>query len=102
MARLPSSGVKGIESKLQELTNENLRLERSIESEELLKQEKSWLEYNETNTRAKSLASACLVLEKQLKETDLRVRSLSEKVSCAKVLKLRKMEKKARASLINQ
>ena len=96
------SGVKGIESNLQELTIENLRLERSIESGELLKQKKAWLEYIKTNTRAKSLASACLVLEKQLKETDLRVRSLSEKVSCAKVLKLRKKEKNARAFLIKQ
>ena len=110
MARLLSSGVQGMESKLQELTNENLRLRLSAERRELLQKKKAWLEFDDQNNRVTPLESACTLLMEQVSGYYVRLKSIEEKIASAGAesplgqvyVKLRIQEKEAKAFIQNQ
>ena len=110
MARLLSSGVQGMESKLQELTNENLRLRLSAERRELLQKKKAWLDFDDQNNRVKPLESACTLLMEQVSGYSSRLKSIEEKITSVGTesplgqvyVKLRIQEKEAKAFIQNQ
>lgn len=78
---LLSSGVQAIENKLEELTNENLRLENDIERVELLHKKKAWLEFDDQNQHLQSLQSAPDLLNEQLNNNERRLQSIEQKIA---------------------
>ena len=78
---LLSSGVQAIENKLEELTNENLRLENDIERVELLRKKKAWLEFDDQNQHLQSLQSAPELLNEQLNNNERRLQSIEQKIA---------------------
>ena len=78
-----SSGAQEIENKLEELTNENLRLEKDIERVHLLRKKKVWLEFDDHNQHLQSLQSAPELLNEQLNNNERRLQWIEQKIACA-------------------
>ena len=78
-----SSGAQEIENKLEELTNENLRLEKDIERVHLLRKKKVWLEFDDHNQHLQSLQSAPELLNEQLNNNERRLQWIELKIACA-------------------
>ena len=70
-----------IENKLEELTNENLRLENDIERVDLLGKKKAWLEFDDQNQHLQSLQSAPDLLNEQLNNNERRLQSIEQKIA---------------------
>ena len=78
-----SSGAQEIENKLEELTNENLRLENDIERVDLLRKKKAWIEFDDQNQHLQSLQGAPAMLNEQLNNNERRLQSIEQKIANA-------------------
>ena len=78
-----SSGAQEIENKLEELTNENLRLENDIERVDLLRKKKAWVEFDDQNQHLQSLQDAPAMLNEQLNNNERRLQSIEQKIANA-------------------
>ena len=76
-----SSGAQEIENKLEELTNENLRLENDIERVDLLRKKKAWIEFDDQNQHLQSLQDAPAMLNEQLNNNERRLQSIEQKIA---------------------
>lgn len=76
-----SSGVQDIEMKIEELINENIKLERDVEREGLLQKKKSWLEFEAQTVGVESLSYAKELLIEQLRQVEERLQSVEEKLA---------------------
>ena len=77
------SGAQEIENKLEELTNENLRLENDIERVDLLRKKKAWVEFDDQNQHLQSLQDAPAMLNEQLNNNERRLQSIGQKIANA-------------------
>ena len=75
------SGAQEIENKLEELTNENLRLENDIERVDLLRKKKAWIEFDDQNQHLQSLQDAPAMLNEQLNNNERRLQSIEQKIA---------------------
>mmetsp|Transcript_29054 Transcript_29054/g.61837 ORF Transcript_29054/g.61837 Transcript_29054/m.61837 type:complete len:127 (+) Transcript_29054:1921-2301(+) len=63
-----SSNVQMIESKLEELTSENVRFEHETKCVKLLQKKKAWLEFDAQNEHVETLSTAAEFLKEQKRQ----------------------------------
>ena len=80
-ARLPSSGVKGIEKKLEEMLDMNIQFEQNDDRIQLLEKKIAWLKFDQQNARVSLKSVAGNLLKEQLRDNDNRLQSIAEKIA---------------------